>query len=363
VGGVGLGAPRAGDAVAEPDRDRLLSPAWRGSADLAWTTSGDARGFHLLVAEARQGYAWRTVATLSEPGIPTDQWIGNACLTGSGRRAVLVYAPRHFSNRDHLFGRGGFAAVVDLATGAVTKLDVGASLAYYDPGCGVGETAVLTQSAAIESGRTRLHLLDAARGTVTRRHELPGQVTSAVPVGAGIVAASGAKLIDVAADGRQRTLAVTRGVPFEVHPDAAGGVTFLDQPDGSTAAVNSLSGGRMRELGRGRLSEVGLVAGTGGRTFVTGEVPALADPPAGMRRLEVDAHAGVSSHGGLAVLRKGPLASAGAADPADPAGGPAPVNLQATVTATGRSVEFRAPVGMRPPEPSAAGAAPSCCGS
>ena len=92
------------------------------STDRAWTTAGDADGFHLLVADAADGYRWRTAATLSEPGVETDQWIGNACVTGSGRRAVVVYAPRTFTNREALFDRGGFTAVVDLRHGVVRKL-------------------------------------------------------------------------------------------------------------------------------------------------------------------------------------------------------------------------------------------------
>src|SRR5215218_9740676 len=127
-------------------RDQVLPAGWRSSADLAWTTSGDSSGFHLLVAESRTGYAWRTAATLAEPGLESDQWIGNVCLTGSGRRAVVVYAPRTFTNRAVLFDRGAFAAVVDLATGDVTKLSTQVTIAYFNPGCGTGETAVLTQA-------------------------------------------------------------------------------------------------------------------------------------------------------------------------------------------------------------------------
>jgi hypothetical protein len=329
--------PRALDPATVPtaDRDRVLPAGWRTSADLAWTTAGDATGFHLLIAAAKTGYTWRTVATLREPGIDTDQWIGNACLTGSGRRAVVVYAPRHFTNRDNLFGRGGFAAVVDLTTGAVRKLAVGVSLAYYDPGCGAAETAVLTQSAVTDLGRTRLHVVDAARAAIVRRVELAGQITSAVPVGGGIVAAGGGELIGLAADGSRRTLAKTRGVAFDVHPDAAGGVAFLDQPAAGTAAVNYLSAGRIRRLGVGPLTGVSLVAGTGGRVFVTGSAGRLTSAPASLRPLAVDAHAEISSQGQLALTR---LAPAPAAAPPDAApepslawtGGPAASRLAAS---------------------------------
>ena len=74
---------------------------------MLWTTTGDSTGLHLLVAQARTGYAWRTAATLWEPGFETDRWVGNVCITGSGQRAAVVYAPRQFTNTDVLFQRGG----------------------------------------------------------------------------------------------------------------------------------------------------------------------------------------------------------------------------------------------------------------
>jgi hypothetical protein len=105
-------APPSDPSTVDPvARDRVLPDGWRSSPDLAWTTAGDATGFHVLVADSRSGYTWRTAATLFEPGFDTDRWIGNACLTGSGRRVVVVYAPRQFTNRAQLFDRGAFAAV------------------------------------------------------------------------------------------------------------------------------------------------------------------------------------------------------------------------------------------------------------
>src|SRR5262249_24424004 len=131
--------PKAGGAAEptrKPDSDRVLNPdrtlrtGWRTSKDRAVTVSGDETGLRVLVADAKQAYKWRTAATLSEPFFETDMWIGQACVTGSGRRAVVVYAPRQFTNKELLMQRGAFAAVVDLNTGAVTKLAERVSLAY-----------------------------------------------------------------------------------------------------------------------------------------------------------------------------------------------------------------------------------------
>ncbi|MFI5903638.1 hypothetical protein [Streptomyces cyaneofuscatus] len=124
----------------------VLGGDYRKSGDVAWTTSGDAQGFHVMTARESEGYAWKTTASLTEPGFDADQWIGNACVTASGDHAVVVYAPRTFTNDVRLMARGGFTAVVGLASGSVTKLPLMTSLSYYNPGCGADETAVLTQS-------------------------------------------------------------------------------------------------------------------------------------------------------------------------------------------------------------------------
>src|ERR1700754_2402617 len=201
--GTARAAPGNERSTAKPDRQtELLGQGWRESADRLWVTNGDATGLHLMVAEARTGYDWRTVATLAQPGVEADQWIGNACVTASGRRAVVVYAPRTFTNKAPLARRGGYTAVVDLVTGAVRKLPVRTSLAYFNPGCGAGETAVLTQEGDEDLGRTRLLTVETASGALGRRIEVRGQLTSAVPTREGIVAAAAGSVGPGSGDGR-----------------------------------------------------------------------------------------------------------------------------------------------------------------
>jgi hypothetical protein len=62
------------DTVAIPAAQRtdVLGNGWQTATDEAWTTSGDADGFHILIANAEQGYAWRTVATLCDPSVDAD---------------------------------------------------------------------------------------------------------------------------------------------------------------------------------------------------------------------------------------------------------------------------------------------------
>jgi hypothetical protein len=347
-------------STVQPDqRDRVLPAGWRTSTDLAWTTSGDTTGFHLLVAEASTGYTWRTAASLREPGIDSDQWVGNACITGSGKRAVVVYAPRHFTNREHLFGRGAFAAVVDLHSGKVTKLNVTVTLAYYNPGCGAGETAVLTQSGAADVGKTRVHLLDTVRGVITARHELAGQATSAVPLGGRIAAAHGGKLIAIDADGTTHTLATTRGTAFNLHPDAHGGLAYLQLRDDATSTIHHLeANGKVRNLGHGPLDNVALAAGAGGRVFITGAPANVETPPAGMRQLAAPTDADVSTLGQLSVAHARPSAATALAQPREPDLARL-VPLEATVLANGERLTFLTRPGDRGTDRSGKGRTPS----
>jgi hypothetical protein len=344
-------------ATVEPrERDRVLPKGWRSSGDLAWTTSGDDAGLHLLVADSRTGYTWRTAATLSEPGFDTDRWVGQACLTGSGRRALVVYAPRAFTNRQRLFDRGAFAAVVDLADGRVVKLRPHVSLAYFNPGCGTGETAVLTQAGDIDLGRTRLHLVTAGTGKVTRVITVRGQVTSAVPAGGRIVAAAGARLVEVGRTGSVRRLAATSGVPFHLRAGNGGRVAFLDRA-GTTASVKQLDGPALRTVATGTLGELRVAAGTGGRLFLTGRPQRIERLPQGMARLDVPASSQPSTLGGVAVIRT--TSSHRPPAPGAPTPGEAePVRIEAAVPASGRTVSFQvAPDARTAPARPAAGAA------
>jgi hypothetical protein len=72
-------------------------------------------------------------------------WIGQACVTAGGVDAVVVYAPEQADNMAQQQGVLGRAAVVNVRTGAVRDLGGGFSIAYFDPGCGTGSTAVLTR--------------------------------------------------------------------------------------------------------------------------------------------------------------------------------------------------------------------------
>ncbi|GAA2123784.1 NocE [Streptomyces synnematoformans] len=262
--------------IPEDKRTKILGADYATSEDVAVTTSADATGFHILTAARADGYAWKTVASLSEPGFDTDTWIGNICVTGSGKRAVVVYAPRTFTNEAELMARGGFTAVVDLTTGKVTKLNLQASLSYYNPGCGAGETAVLTQSGGEDKPATRLVEVSTTRGQLASPVTVKGQLTSAVPTKDGIIAAASGYLVTVDSGGTTKTLAATRAVPYRLTPDAGGGLTYLEKARNARTTVKHLppgsvvSAGTPRVLATGPRTDTGLTRAASGEVFITG---------------------------------------------------------------------------------------------
>ncbi|MER5730315.1 hypothetical protein ABT084_18605 [Streptomyces sp. NPDC002138] len=355
--------------IAPADRETVLGKGWKASSDRAWTTTGDADGFHVLVADEKAGYAWRTAATLAEPGFDTDMWIGNACVTGSGKRAVVAYAPRTFTNKAELMARGAFTAVVDLDSGAVTKLDRQASLAYFSPGCGTGETAVLTQAGGDTKNQTRLLSVDAAAAKVSRTTELAGQVTSAIPVGKDIVAADSARLTRIDAQGRRTPLAHTGQVPFALKADAEGGLVYMDRPAGSkddgevkriTAAdITRGNADKTKQavLARGALSKMDVTSSAGGNVFIIGDTKAADPLPKAVQRRPDVPKESQATTGAKSLVTK--VAEAGEGDPRKQRGlSTKAAQISLKVVATGKDTSFT----VTPKAPAAtaiAGTAPS----
>ncbi|MHA4813165.1 golvesin C-terminal-like domain-containing protein [Streptomyces aculeolatus] len=351
------------DRIAPADRLDVLGDGYRSSDDRAWATSGDAAGFHVLVADAADGYRWRTAATLAEPGFEADAWIGNACVTGSGDRAVVAYAPRTFTNDPELMSRGAFTAVVDLRTGEVTKLPVQASLAFFSPGCGAGERAVLAQYADESMGEntTRLITVDAAAGRAAAPLKLDGQVTSAIPYdGNTIVAADGTRLVRIDERGRRAEIADTAATPFRLTRDAAGGIGYVDRPGrdartGDTpgevrfvpaSAVPAAGRGGTRAEPRlvatGELTAFDLIGSASGELYVTGEAAARGQAPAHLRHPGGLARDAVASTRGRAVVATGWADGGESRSAVEEAVDARPVTVDLTVPGTGKTARLGA---------------------
>jgi hypothetical protein len=281
----------------------VLGNGWSTSSDRAVTSDGDASGFHVLVADAKDGYTWRTAATLTELGSETSQWVGQECVTASGRFAAVVYAPREAVNHEEQFRAGGLAAVVDLVSGNVRKLPFTVNLAFYNPGCGAGDRVVFTRN--LTAGRTyksRLVTVDAATAQVVRQVDATGQITSAVPFGDGVLAAAVGGLATVQPDGKLRHVADTADTPFRLSVDNDGGVGYEVRTKDGTELRRYTQSGDTRisvvPLDSVRLSQVA------GRIVVRGPAATrLAKQlPPGWQAADVPVDADISTTGSLAVL-------------------------------------------------------------
>ncbi|MFF9172637.1 SGNH/GDSL hydrolase family protein [Streptomyces sp. NPDC014793] len=293
-----------GGRVAGPDKK--LGKGWRSSKDRAVTAAADVDGLHVLVADSARAYEWKTAAVLSEPGMPADSWLGNQCVMDRDHAAV-VYAPRTFTNKPDLMQGGAFAAVVNLATGKVTKLPFTASLAYFDPSCNPAtRTAAFTAFRDMNdpaATRTRVVTVDTTGKTVGEA-SARGEVTSAVPVAGGAVGALGHDVVRLGhRTGKAEKLFTAGGVPYDIHPVGGGRIAFVERRGTEAARARVWGGhGAPATVATGRLGELDLERGGAAGVFLTGR-PTGATHTAGTGITRVNAPTGtvVSSQGRLAV--------------------------------------------------------------
>lgn len=288
--------------IPEEDRDAVLGSDWDSADDVAWVVSGDGDGLHVLTARAASGYEWRRIATLTMRGFDTDRWVGNACLTSDETTLAVVYAPRGFTNDQSLFNHGAFAALVDIESGETRQLGAGYTLAYFNPGCGVGSEVAFTQ---LDETRTRIVTVDVHAADARSAVELDSQVTSAVPTESGLVAAAAGWVVEIDGDGVMAGLAPATGTPYDLAVTAAGDVAYLAH-DGENATAYLASVGAESEpipFATGELHELG-VARTGGdliHLMGSGEV-LVGDVPDSVRIHEgTNVTSEVSTGGVLAV--------------------------------------------------------------
>lgn len=265
------------DPTTARDEEQRLPQGWKASEDRLWTARGDRDGLHVLAADLGDGYSWRTVATLREPGFETSSWVGNTCLTSSGRYVVATYAPREFTNHEDSFLRGAFTAVVDLESGDVRRLPIRSTMAYHNPGCGDGEHAVIAQQrsggTATIGAATRLFRVDAASGEVSGPVTVPGQVTSALPTRGGIVAAAGRSIVAVEQSGTVRVLAPAASVPADLTLDGRGDLHYLVGTRARNAILRlpvQARNPRATLVAEARGDWLGLERGADGRVFALG---------------------------------------------------------------------------------------------
>ncbi|WP_369185806.1 transglycosylase SLT domain-containing protein [Streptomyces sp. Y1] len=289
----------------------------------------------------------------------TDQWIGQYCVNSSGTKAVVVYGPRQAANHEQSFHQGGLAAVVDLGSGAVTKLPDTVSMAYHNPGCGDGDQAVLSRLGD-DRGRavTTLMLVDTTTGAVVRRVGVPGQVTSAVARQGRIAAASGTSVVSVDHDGSVARLTDTHGTPARLATGPGGELAFEVTASGRTE-VHRLAQGQDQVLATAGAGEIRLRASRPGITVVGPKASALLPAgvrPAGWHTVDAPSEAEVSTDNALVVTSASNKdEAAGRMALGEVSGGTRPVRISAVVPATGANPAFVVlPAAQRPGDGAAA---------
>ncbi|WP_064457286.1 SGNH/GDSL hydrolase family protein [Streptomyces hygroscopicus] len=295
--------PTPPSRVADPGSK--LGKGWNTSADRAVTLAADSDGVHVLVADSAKAYEWRNATVLSEPGMPADSWIGNQCVIDH-EHAAVVYAPRTFTNKPDLMQGGAFAAIVNLDSGKVIKLPFTASLAYFDPTCNPDtRTAAFTGYRDMNDPRntkTRIVSVNTA-GKTTFGTVTGGEITSAVPVKDGTIAARGRHLVHINRSGKVKDLATTDSVPFDIRPATHGKIAFVDRSDNTTAHAKLFTGhGRPDAIAAGKLGDLGLHQGAAGQVFLTGHpTGTLHTKGTGVTRINAPSETDISTLGRLAV--------------------------------------------------------------
>lgn len=272
-------APSGQGALANPDT--ALGAGWQKSSDTLVTGVGDSDGYHIYAAKESDGFGWKTIATLTSSALDFGPWTGQMCVTGSGKYAVVVYAPTMATNRPDLLEAGGLAAVVNLATGQAHEVANGVQLAYFDPACGPDDRALLTRAIGTDESQTDLLTVDATTSTVTSTRRIDAQFTTPAPAPDGDYGMARGALVRVDAKGGLTKVATPAGQAFGVQATANNGVDLVSV-QGKQAIAQRFSQGTLTTLGSGpwdRLQLFGLAGGSdvlvGDTTAITPGVPAL----------------------------------------------------------------------------------------
>lgn len=235
------------------------------STDVVVHGRPDAGGYRLFKARKSEGWSWRLLATVRPDAVDVVDWTGYHCVTGDGRFVIAVVGPRSFVNNPVTRDRGGLAYVVDMATGAVAPLADEVALKYHTPGCGASHDVALISHLGTDQEATTVRVFDAAERSERSRHQLSGQLTSAVPSDGGIIGARDKAVVRIGPDGVERAFNVD-GLPFSVraHPR---GADFLTAGASDAVRIWALRGDAVRAVGAGALGRTRLFAGRGGNNL------------------------------------------------------------------------------------------------
>jgi lysophospholipase L1-like esterase len=245
----------------------------RPTDDLVVTGVGDDRGFHIYAADARRSaLGWQELATLRPDVGNEGGWVGNYCQTGDGRFVVATVAPWFAASRPGLLAHGGFAYSVDVAGGRIRPLASGLTLSYASPGCGPGHLVALTSYGGDDDAPTTVRVADAATGAFGAVLHDSGELTSAVPLDTGTVAAArGAEVVRLSPAGTT-TMATLAGQVYDLRVrGTTNDLALLSvTPGRATTEVYNLAGAQPQHLGSGPLVGTDLYAGRNGAILAVG---------------------------------------------------------------------------------------------
>ena len=288
----------AGTRIAPEDRETVLGKGAGSSDDVAVTVVGDADGVTVLKGSEKSGYAWAPLATLTVDGVEADRWITNWCVADGGKSVVVVYGTRTMVNNEQLMGAGAWASIVDVATGAVTGLGRGYTMAYFNPSCGPNGRATLT---AYDGAHTLVGLLDTKTGRPDVSLRIAGEVTSATPdTEGGVVAASDKGLVRYTASGKSSVLTHDGGALHSIAVGSDKTVTYVT----STATRSTVKQLHVDDHAAPRTIATGPVTSTDaaqdadGKTYILGKGISASS---GVPVLDVAHGAKLSTRGALAI--------------------------------------------------------------
>ncbi|HWS36486.1 MAG TPA: hypothetical protein VN408_27590 [Actinoplanes sp.] len=273
--------------VADPDR--ALGDDWRTSSDITVTGAGDTEGYHLYIAREKDAFAWSTLATLKSTEMNGAPWGGSVCVTGSGRYAVAVFAPKIAANKPAALQAGALAAVVDTGTGEAVHVATGVQYSYYNPACGPGDRALLVRGIGgdLDKQRTDLLTVDAAAGKVTATRRIDAQLSNPAPAPDGDYGIVGGNLVKVGTNGELTTVGKPKGATFDIRATADQGIDLVSV-DGETAVAERFRGGRLTTTATGPKNNLQLFGLRGGKNALVGKVALNGAKPAGLTTLPYD---------------------------------------------------------------------------
>ncbi|MFI1994089.1 hypothetical protein [Actinoplanes sp. NPDC020271] len=257
-----------------PDPASALGSGYRESGDVIAKGVGDAGGFHVMIAREKDAYEWKTLASLGTNLTGLGSFTGYTCVTGSGKYVVAVYAPAVALNKPALVRSGGFAAVVDMATGQVHEITGGVEIAYFNPACGPTDRVLLTRSVGDNDEQTDLLAVDAASGRVLSTRRVDAQLTSPTASATTDYGIVRGRLVRVDDAGVARSVATVTGRPFAVRATAQGSVDVLTVVDEKALAWR-YDKTKVTELGSAPRTRLQLEGLAGGRNALIGDVSGL----------------------------------------------------------------------------------------